>query len=157
MPTQMAEDAHRLLSLQLAYEHELDNKFQFAGLSVNDFISRLLSEGFGKRAEKVRADWKVPDKRYVYYLVRKRLAEYMVGYHRFWWIKLKALAGNKDWEGLENFAKAKKSPIGYEPFVVGSQLNPPEVLAEVDGWFLDPLVITYITSAYPSRNVRTPM
>jgi hypothetical protein len=59
----MADDAHRLLSLQLAYERELDNKFSFAGLSVNDFLFRLLSEGFGKRAEKVRADWKVPDKR----------------------------------------------------------------------------------------------
>lgn len=37
---------------------------------------------------------------------------------RFWWIKLKALARNKDWDGLENFSKSKKSPIGYEPFVV---------------------------------------
>jgi len=37
---------------------------------------------------------------------------------RFWWIKIKALARNKDWEGLEAFAKSKKSPIGYEPFVV---------------------------------------
>jgi hypothetical protein len=59
----MAEDAHRLLSLQITYERELDNKFQFAGLSVNDFISKLLVDGFGKRAERVRADWKVPDKR----------------------------------------------------------------------------------------------
>jgi hypothetical protein len=62
----MAEDAKRLLSLQLAYERELDYKFQFAGLSVNDFIYTLLSEGFGKRAEKVRADWRVPDKRSVF-------------------------------------------------------------------------------------------
>ncbi len=60
----MAEDAHRLLSLQLAYERELEHKFTFAGLSVNELISRLLLEGFGKRAEKVRADWKVSDKRY---------------------------------------------------------------------------------------------
>lgn len=61
----MAEDAHRLLSLQLAYERELENKFTFAGLSVNDLIFRLLVEGFGKRAERVRADWKVSDKRCV--------------------------------------------------------------------------------------------
>lgn len=61
---QMAEDGQRLLSLQLAYERELEQKFQFAGFSVNDFISKLLQEGFGKRAEKVRVDWKVPDKRY---------------------------------------------------------------------------------------------
>lgn len=37
---------------------------------------------------------------------------------RFWWIKLKALAATHNWEGLEAFAKSKKSPIGYEPFVV---------------------------------------
>ena len=60
----MAEDAKRLLSLQMAYERELAYKFVFAGLSVNDFIYTLLCEGLGKRAEKVRADWRVPDKRY---------------------------------------------------------------------------------------------
>ncbi|WRT66892.1 uncharacterized protein IL334_003855 [Kwoniella shivajii] len=96
--SKMAEDAHRLLTLQQTYERELDNKFVFSGLSVNAFIHRLLMEGFSKRAERVRTDWKVPDK-------------------RFWWIKLKALAESKNWEGLENFAKSKKSPIGYEPFV----------------------------------------
>lgn len=96
---QMVEDAHRLLSFQLAQERELDHKYKFAGLSVDQFISRLLTEGFSKRAEKVRNDFKVPDK-------------------RWWWVKLKALAGNKDWDGLEAFAKSKKSPIGYEPFVV---------------------------------------
>ena len=36
----------------------------------------------------------------------------------FWWIKLRALAAAGDWTGLETFAKSKKSPIGYEPFVV---------------------------------------
>jgi hypothetical protein len=61
----MAEDAKRLLSLQLAYEREFAHKFVFAGLSVNDFIFTLLCEGLGKRAEKVRADWRVPDKRFV--------------------------------------------------------------------------------------------
>jgi hypothetical protein len=61
----MAEDAKRLLSLQMAYERELGHKFLFAGLSVNDFIYTLLCEGLGKRAEKVRADWRVPDKRFV--------------------------------------------------------------------------------------------
>lgn len=37
---------------------------------------------------------------------------------RWWWLKLKALAESKDWDGLEAFAKSKKSPIGYEPFIV---------------------------------------
>ncbi|KAK4687137.1 vacuolar protein sorting-associated protein 16, partial [Tremellales sp. Uapishka_1] len=106
--SKMVDDAQRLLTLQVAYEKELENKFQFMGLSVNDFISKLVLEGFGKRAERVRVDWKVSDK-------------------RWWWIKLKALAANKDWEGLEAFARSKKSPIGYEPFVSHLlSLNPPQ-------------------------------
>ncbi|KAK8870008.1 hypothetical protein IAR55_000578 [Kwoniella newhampshirensis] len=104
----MTEDAQRLLTLQQTYERELDNKFTFSGLSVDQFIHRLLIEGFAKRAERVRSDWKVPDK-------------------RWWWIKLKALAELRDWEGLEGFAKSKKSPIGYEPFVTHLlSLNPPQ-------------------------------
>ena len=144
----MAEDAKRLLSLQMAYERELAYKFTFAGLSVNDFIYTLLCEGLGKRAEKVRADWRVPDKRYVFssfhlstaisslllpvsstalfshlpppcpHLLFSRRSIKGLTDRRFWWIKIKALARNKDWEGLEAFAKSKKSPIGYEPFVV---------------------------------------
>ncbi|ORX39657.1 Vps16, C-terminal region-domain-containing protein [Kockovaella imperatae] len=104
----MTDDAHRLLTLQLTYEKELSSQgLKFAGLSVNQFIYELLLAGVNKRAEKVRADWKVPDK-------------------RFWWIKLKALAALKDWDGLEAFAKSKKSPIGYEPFVTHLlSLSPP--------------------------------
>ncbi len=36
---------------------------------------------------------------------------------RFWYLKLYALTKARDFEGLDNFAKSKKSPIGYEPFV----------------------------------------
>lgn len=76
----MAEDAKRLLSLQLAYERELEHKFSFAGLSVNDFIFTLIAEGFGKRAEKVRADWRVPDKRYadISFLSRARIWSFAI-------------------------------------------------------------------------------
>jgi hypothetical protein len=38
-------------------------------------------------------------------------------FFRFWHLKLRALTETKDWEGLDAFAKSKKSPIGYEPFV----------------------------------------
>jgi hypothetical protein len=41
---------------------------------------------------------------------------------RWWWLKLKALVNVRDWEGLEAFAKSKKSPIGYEAFVVSAEL-----------------------------------
>ena len=36
---------------------------------------------------------------------------------RFWNIKLYALTSIRDFEGLEAFAKSKRSPIGYEVFV----------------------------------------
>lgn len=96
----MAEEAQRLLAVQLLYERETDHRHVFAGLTVDAFISELLIEKLDKRAERIRAEWKVPDK-------------------RWWWLKLKALAKTHSWEAIETFAKSKKSPIGYEPFVVG--------------------------------------
>lgn len=36
---------------------------------------------------------------------------------RFWYVKMRALIEQRDWEALEAFARSKKSPIGYEPFV----------------------------------------
>lgn len=36
---------------------------------------------------------------------------------RFWYVKLKALVSVRDFESLELFARSKKSPIGYEPWV----------------------------------------
>ena len=36
---------------------------------------------------------------------------------RFWYVKLQALTSVRDFEGLEAFAKSKRSPIGYEAFV----------------------------------------
>lgn len=37
--------------------------------------------------------------------------------HRFWWVKLKALTETRDFEGLDAFARSRRSPIGYQPFV----------------------------------------
>ena len=39
------------------------------------------------------------------------------GLHRFWYVKLQALTAIRDFEGLETFAKSKRSPIGYDAFV----------------------------------------
>ena len=36
-------------------------------------------------------------------------------------MQLKTLAAAKDWEGLEVFAREKKSPIGIEPFVAAAK------------------------------------
>jgi hypothetical protein len=59
----MAEDSLRLLTLQEQMERELENKYSFVGLNVNETMSYLLQIGLGKRAEKIRSEWKVPDKR----------------------------------------------------------------------------------------------
>lgn len=63
MRLQMAEDSLRLLTLQEQMERELDHKYILSGLNVNETMSYLLQIGLGKRAEKIRSEWKVPDKR----------------------------------------------------------------------------------------------
>lgn len=65
---------------------------------MSDTIYNLIIQGHIKKATKIKSDFKVPDR-------------------RFWWLKIKALAQIKDWVTLEKFAKEKKSPIGYGPFV----------------------------------------
>ena len=36
---------------------------------------------------------------------------------------MRTLASSKDWEGLEAFAREKKSPIGLEPFIAAAKAN----------------------------------
>jgi len=94
------EEQIKLLLLQRDLEATLDDGkgVKFVDCSVNDTLSKLIVLGQSKRASKIKSDFKVPDK-------------------RFWWIKIKALVSVKDWMSLEKFAKEKKSPIGYVPFV----------------------------------------
>jgi hypothetical protein len=89
----------RLLAFQQALEKEDGHRSQFTGLSLNETIRQLLFRNMSKKADKLRSDFKVPDKRY-------------------WNIKLDTLAQSKDWDGLWSFANSKRSPIGYTPFVV---------------------------------------
>jgi len=94
----MMDESIRLLTYQQQLEKEADGKLNFFGLSVNETITTCLMNGMSRKADKVKTDYKVPDK-------------------RFWYLKLYALTKARDFEGLDNFAKSKKSPIGYEPFV----------------------------------------
>ncbi|KAK7034490.1 Vacuolar protein sorting-associated protein 16 [Paramarasmius palmivorus] len=94
----MADESARLLSTQQQLEAETDGKITFFGLSVNETIRTCIVNGMVKRADKMKSDFKVPDK-------------------RFWYIKLFALTEIRDFEGLDAFSKSKRSPIGYEPFV----------------------------------------
>ena len=63
--TQMMDESSRLLTLQEQLEKEADGKVTFLGLSVNETMRACLLNGMAKRADKVKADFKVPDKRFV--------------------------------------------------------------------------------------------
>ncbi|KAF8068755.1 vacuolar assembling/sorting protein VPS16 [Lyophyllum atratum] len=94
----MMDESTRLLILQQQLEKESDGKVEFFGASINETIRLCIVNGMSKRADKIKSDFKVPDK-------------------RFWYLKLHALTTLGDFEALEAFSKSKRSPIGYEAFV----------------------------------------
>ncbi|KAJ7064984.1 vacuolar assembling/sorting protein VPS16 [Mycena amicta] len=96
--SKMMDESARLLTLQQQLEKETDGKVAFFGLSISESIRMCVTHGLSKRADKIKADFKVPDK-------------------RFWYVKMQALVAAGDFEGLDVLAKVKRSPIGYEPFV----------------------------------------
>lgn len=61
----MMDENVRLLTLQQQLEKEAEGRVSFFGQSVNETIRTCLVNGMSKRADKVRSDFKVPDKRYV--------------------------------------------------------------------------------------------
>lgn len=94
----MMDESARLLAFQQQLEKESDGKITFFGLSVNETVRVCVVNGMAKRADKIKSDFKVPDK-------------------RFWYVKLHALTEIRDFEGLDAFARSRRSPIGYEAFV----------------------------------------
>ncbi|KAF8524325.1 vacuolar protein sorting-associated protein 16 [Hysterangium stoloniferum] len=94
----MMDESVRLLTFQQQLEKDAPTLGPFVGLSINDTIKNCIVNGMSRKADKIKSDWKVPDK-------------------RFWYLKLQALTDMADFEALDVFAKSKRSPIGYEPFV----------------------------------------
>lgn len=91
------DEQAKLLRLQ----HELEatsGQSIFVDSSVSDTICTCLVLGNNRAAQKIRVDFKVPEK-------------------RFYWLKIKALSTTRNWDALEKFSKEKKPPIGYKPFV----------------------------------------
>lgn len=128
----MVDDQIRLLVLQQQLEQEAAASGRpFVGLSVNGTIRQCLLAGLDKKADKTRSDFKVPDKRCAFGLSLRRARSLRAigkrpnnltssaGHlgNRYWYIKLRALVSLRDWDALETFARSKKSPIGYEPWV----------------------------------------
>jgi hypothetical protein len=105
---QAIDDAAKLLRLQETFEKDLSSRdsapsapgtqpTSLIGLSAHDTIFHLIRQGHYKRAQKVQSEFKITDKAYTY-------------------IRLRALVAARHWIELEEFAKQKKSPIGWEPF-----------------------------------------
>ena len=66
----MMDESSRLLILQQQLEKEVDGKAAFYGLSVNETIRICIINGMPKRADKIKSDFKVPDKRQVFMAYR---------------------------------------------------------------------------------------
>lgn len=62
---QMTDESARLLAFQQQLEGEADGRVKIFGLSVNETIKMCIMNGFSKRADKIKSDFKVPDKRSV--------------------------------------------------------------------------------------------
>jgi hypothetical protein len=58
------DEYSRLLTFQQTLEKETADKIEFFGLSVDETIKKCLLNGMSKRADKLKSDFKVPDKRY---------------------------------------------------------------------------------------------
>jgi len=110
----MTDECARLLAFQQQLENETDGKIKFFGLSVNETICAYVLNGFSKRADKIKSDFKVPDKRFVTLGLFKACGGIVLLNNRFWYRKLYGLTEANDFEALNAFAKSKRSPIGYE-------------------------------------------
>lgn len=92
-----AEEHAKLLRIQ--HELEVSTKQPiFLDSSISDTIRTCIVLGNHRAAMKVKAEFKVSEK-------------------RWYWLKVFALATIRDWDALEKFSKEKRPPIGYRPFV----------------------------------------
>jgi hypothetical protein len=94
--TKSLDETSKLLKQQEGIEKDFGPGF--IGLSLNSTLFKLIRLGGLKRATRLSADFRTPDR-------------------VFWWLKLRALVSKRDWTELEELAKStRKSPIGWEPF-----------------------------------------
>jgi hypothetical protein len=81
----MTEEQVKLTQAQLSLEKETGQTFQFT--SVSETISKCLLLGLTSKANRLKSDFKVPDK-------------------RFLWIHLKVLVQTQNWDDLDKFIKS---------------------------------------------------
>lgn len=92
----LTEEQVKLLKYQRQLEETL--RESVIGKSLHDTVQLLLMQNEVKLADKLRSEYKIPDRRY-------------------WWLRIQCLSERGLWSELEKFSKSKKSPIGYEVFL----------------------------------------
>ena len=92
----IAEENHRLLNTQARLEEKLGKPF--LNLSLHETLKRLHEEKETKHADKLKAEFKISERKY-------------------YWIKVRAFGDSRQWSELFSLAKSKKSPIGIGPFI----------------------------------------
>jgi len=88
-------ETSKLLKAQESIEKDFGAGF--VGESLYGTLFKLIRLGGLKRATRLSAEFAVPES-------------------AFWWTKLRALVAKRDWTEVEEFGRAKKSAIGWEPF-----------------------------------------
>ncbi|XP_055851662.1 vacuolar protein sorting-associated protein 16 homolog isoform X1 [Episyrphus balteatus] len=95
----LCTETGKILKLQKALNQKLRSTgVELCSETIHDTVLKLLRLGELKEAEKIKNDYKIPERRY-------------------WWMRVQTLAEKGKFEELEKLSKSKKSPIGYEPFV----------------------------------------
>jgi len=92
----IAEENHKLLKYQASLEEKLGKPF--LNQSLHDTIVHLLEEKEVKLADKLKSEFKVSERKYL-------------------WLKVRAYGNSKQWVELSNLARSKKSLIGFGPFI----------------------------------------
>jgi len=90
------EETSKLLNHQSKLEEKLGRVY--LNKSLHGTISQLLEEGETKLADKLRSEFKVSDRKYL-------------------WLRVRAYGKTKQWQELAALSKNKKSLIGFGPFI----------------------------------------
>lgn len=92
----IVDETHRLLKYQAGLEERFGKPF--TDLSLHDTLSMLLEMKEMKLADKLKSEFKISERKYL-------------------WLKVRAFGSSKQWGELSNLARGKKSPIGFGPFI----------------------------------------
>ncbi|PWN47072.1 hypothetical protein IE53DRAFT_336028 [Violaceomyces palustris] len=102
LEAKLVEEQIKLLAFQQALEKEDGGRTKLTGLSLNETMRQCLMRNMAKKAEKLRSDFKVPEK-------------------RFWNVKIDALVQARDFEALWAFSGGgmggRKAHVAPAPFL----------------------------------------